>query len=458
MKTIKFEIEIKAFPHQEQSIEALEHFINTTKEKTGVFVDMTLSDKNKSFCQDTKIIDQSGIISNCPYINTYTLSGYYNPTNHKDVEKWKEAVLTIANEYRKSYDYFFGKKDTVIDVTFIDEKGLDLQIINDDKSFENCINNIKTNINKEENKGKEKLSFTMRDRHKHTIPCGAVYIRDGKKYTTGEPFPEDVKTGDIYRYDGYEYCYNHSLFPIFNKDRSGSLLYEDNWRRNEEQEGWGVKIKDKKHHRNREFNAMLPKINDKPITNADYTYHDCQLLLKAPPIPETVTSMNGTFNGCNCLIMAPALPPKLKKGLALFMGCTLLREYANSPEGTTFGDFSNYHIPETFEEGKWIFKECKSMIVPPTFEHCTKMKDIYDAFELCVSLNDLSKFAFPSQIEPSPSNFYGCYSLSEKQIDKALTIKLPTLTLGDDFFSKEEDLTTSNVSENDTKKHDDINR
>ena len=103
-----------------------------------------MSNAHESFFQEEpyKYLGPNGTV-NYSSTRTYKLSGYYVPNKHHDITKWKESVLNIANEYRQGYEYWKGPNSITVDVIFTDKNGLDLQSIKDDKSFEECINDIK---------------------------------------------------------------------------------------------------------------------------------------------------------------------------------------------------------------------------------------------------------------------------------------------------------------------------
>jgi hypothetical protein len=294
----------------------------------------------------------------------------------------------------------------------------------------------------------------MSSNHENIIPQGAVYIRDGKEYTEGQPFPKDVKSGDIYKYDGYEYCYNGYVEPEF--DFEGS--YKDKWKENAKQKGWGVMIENGYFPKNLKFNDVLPTINGKPITNMDYTYHDCVRMMIAPNIPDTVKSMVCTFSGCRVLIKACSLPEGVEKATGLFEECPILREYQGSSKETLAGDFSKYPIPSTLKVAKAMFYGCTSVLSAPDFSHCTQMEKMSGVFTGCVLLNDISNFAFPSHIKPDTYSFNACYSLSKEQIEQAMQHKKTVkeeFVFGNEFFNNQEEMTTSSISA-DKKKHQDF--
>lgn len=145
METAKFEFEIKPIPST-RIMDTLKYWANITREKTGVFVDITMSNAHESFYEDEvyRTHRSDGLEVSMPATRTYKLSGYYVPDRHHDISKWKEAVLNIANEYRQGYEYWNGSNSITVDVIFIDKNGLDLQSIKDEKTFEECIKDVKS--------------------------------------------------------------------------------------------------------------------------------------------------------------------------------------------------------------------------------------------------------------------------------------------------------------------------
>ena len=85
-----------------------------------------------------------------PSCESVTVSGYYNPLDRGITpEKWKVAVMTMFDEYRKTYKEITGN-EFEIDVIFQDKNGLDLQVLKDDTSLEQCTAELNGIINRQE--------------------------------------------------------------------------------------------------------------------------------------------------------------------------------------------------------------------------------------------------------------------------------------------------------------------
>lgn len=157
MKTIKFETEIQ-YPNRviekyDRNIDDyLKRIANHIYDETKVFVGCTISEaKNRTFLEGQEYIrafpDTVKIEPSCESV---TVSGYYNPIN-KDItpEKWKVAVMTMFDEYRKLFQEKVGK-NLEINVIFNDGNGLDLQTLKDDNSLVKCTEELNGIINKQE--------------------------------------------------------------------------------------------------------------------------------------------------------------------------------------------------------------------------------------------------------------------------------------------------------------------
>ena len=157
MQTIKFEAEIQypnrtMSPYDTNIDELLRKIVNGVKENTNVFVGCTISEaKNRTFLEGqnyTKwFIDKPVEVPSCESV---TISGYYNPLDKSVTpEKWKVAVMTMFDEYRKTYKEITGNEFEV-DVIFQDKNGLDLQVLKDDTSLEQCTAELNGIINRQE--------------------------------------------------------------------------------------------------------------------------------------------------------------------------------------------------------------------------------------------------------------------------------------------------------------------
>ena len=150
MQITKFEVEINPIPTRD-IMGMLRRWATEIEKETGAFVEMTLSNENNSFRKGETYHDTAGNNTwEIPSRHTYTLSGYCIPDKNPDVNKWKLAVLKVMDEYRKAGDYWFGQDKTRLDVIFTDKNGIDLQTLKNDKSLEECTEDIKGILRRQE--------------------------------------------------------------------------------------------------------------------------------------------------------------------------------------------------------------------------------------------------------------------------------------------------------------------
>lgn len=167
METTKFELEIKKLPTNHM-INTLNLWADAAQEKHGVFVDITLSNTNQSLHKikkETPSISEpnkTNIVPITEFASTYNLSGYFIPDKHIDLENWKLAVLDIANNYRKTYEYWYGPNKISANVIFTDKNGLDLQIIKDDESFIKSVVSIKDSFIETEEQNPSEIDEVLR--------------------------------------------------------------------------------------------------------------------------------------------------------------------------------------------------------------------------------------------------------------------------------------------------------
>lgn len=157
MQTIRFETEIqypsRVIEKYDRNIDDyLKKIANRIYNDTNVFVGCTISEaKNRTFLEGQEYVrpflDTIRVEPSCESV---TVSGYYNPIDKSVTpEKWKVAVMTMFDEYRKLYQEKTGK-NLEVDVIFNDGKGLDLQALKDDESLKQCTEELSGIINKQE--------------------------------------------------------------------------------------------------------------------------------------------------------------------------------------------------------------------------------------------------------------------------------------------------------------------
>lgn len=241
-------------------------------------------------------------------------------------------------------------------------------------------------------------------KHENIIPKGASYFcrKENKYYHEGEMMPTP-DTGDIYRFGDYEYGYN-----LANTNDMENNWDEDYWRMNEQQNGWGVKCKTLG-----QPSEMLTSINGEPITCVDYAFHENNIMTESPQIPDTVVSARYTYCECESLIKAPQLPIVLENMEGIFMGCVIMREYEGAKEGTAWGDFFGYHIPEGVEDMDRAFCRNRSIVTLPDISRCNWLQHLQDTFSGMSSLKDISYFKFPENVKDLTFTWANCYNLQK---------------------------------------------
>ena len=153
----------------------------------------------------------------------------------------------------------------------------------------------------------------------NTIPEGGTYyvgingIMTGdyfgykEKYEAGEPFPEEVKEGDVYVYGDYEYRYNKRYTEMSRWSDTISL------------DGWGVRVVVAGQS---EFGEILSYINGKPVVEMSATFDGCRYMETVPVIPSTVVNLNYCFVGCIAMPEAPVIPNSVTNLYNAFSNCT----------------------------------------------------------------------------------------------------------------------------------------
>ena len=142
--------------------------------------------------------------------------------------------------------------------------------------------------------------FTVTDSmtivHNGIIPEGAIYYVQATReygstklkeyvspvatYTEGQPFPQTVKDGDVYIYEGYEYRYNTEYYAPM-----------DEWQLNENN-GWTVRVIDST---KTNYPKLLTTINNKNLVSMQHAFTFCDKMETAPAIPNSVNNLYATF-------------------------------------------------------------------------------------------------------------------------------------------------------------------
>ena len=109
--------------------------------------------------------------------------------------------------------------------------------------------------------------------------------------------------------------------------------------------GWNVHVIDTT---KTEYEPILSEFAGVPIIALNSTFIDCENLIKAPLLPDTVKTMRFTFARCYKLKEVSNLPSSLEKMVSTFANCIALEKIVDIPKGTK--NISN------------IFENCKGLI------------------------------------------------------------------------------------------------
>ena len=131
------------------------------------------------------------------------------------------------------------------------------------------------------------------------------------------------------------------------------------------------------------------------ITSLKQCFKDCENLVQAPIIPESVTDMKGCFFNCTSLTKPPVIPEGVKSMHTTFSGCIELIE---APE-----------IPKSVEDLTACFIRCKKLTKMPKISEGVKKME--RTFSECEKLTEVSEL--PESLENMLKCFYGCVALEK---------------------------------------------
>ena len=308
--------------------------------------------------------------------------------------------------------------------------------------------------------------------NRETADWDEEYTSYTAKYGPGECLPAECTTGDIFRYDEYEYRYNQSNSHPSNSDSCS-------WSTKSGQNGWGVRViyMGYKQH---QFHPILAEVNNQPVTSMQNTYYKCNLR-KAPVIPSSVTNMistfercssltditnlvipenvtnmgltfsrcttltdassliipsqvtnmSNTFSGCTKLQKAPVLTraTKLTSLSATFSGCTTLRreglpvlpDHITAMSGTfaectSLTDISDYHLPNSLTDMSGTFRKCSALTSEGIPVIPSEVKKMSSTFSDCISLTTLRKLIIPQGVTDISYLVSGCTALRDNDL------------------------------------------
>ena len=298
--------------------------------------------------------------------------------------------------------------------------------------------------------------------HKGVVPEGAVYLighADGMKWVLderllpGDAMPETVGVGHLYYYGDYIYVYGGKYQPgapfTIEDESFGKVIgiYMD-----VDFGGWQVVTVNKTKS---EYGEIMYNINGKDVTSMSYTfstYSDDSALVKAPQIPNTVTSLDYTFygcklltevsnisntainlsnmfNGCTALTKVPKIPDTAINLINMFNGCTALTVAPElSKSATDLGSmFSGCtaltrapEIPETATKINSMFNGCTALKVAPKIPK--NVDNMMLTFFNCTSLTG------PIEIDANPTTYDGALYLTQiTEVTGSTTLKTEIL-------------------------------
>jgi len=219
----------------------------------------------------------------------------------KEQSEYKEAVMSALEKNNITEEDYYGYaiKVTVDGVEFID-KTTTKDIV------------LKSNYIIPEG-----ATYITGAQPGEEVGAGVGYVWDyssATTYVSGDPFPNKVKAGDIFRYEDYEYVYN-------------SCFHETTCRPSEwmpcqtADNGWSVYAVDGS---KTTYGTIIETINGYDVIRMEATFIECYKLTTAPVIPSTVKIMESTFYNCEALTTAPVIPNSVTYMRNTFCGCTAL--------------------------------------------------------------------------------------------------------------------------------------
>ncbi len=219
------------------------------------------------------------------------------------------------------------------------------------------------------------------------IPAGCKYIMtDGTELQAGEYMPKVPGKNDQFVTADYRYSF------------SGT--------------GWKSSVLDKS---KTEYEPLLATINGYPL-KAVY-FADCQNMISAPILPDTVTDLDSAFYGCSSMTAAPVIPQGVKNLSLTFAHCVSLKVAPVIPDGvwnlwSTFEDCISLEVAPELPTGvtdlAMTFQGCSSLKTAPVIPQ--GVTDLGFTFADCVSLEAAP--VIPEAVTDLSYTFSGCTSLT----------------------------------------------
>jgi len=262
----------------------------------------------------------------------------------------------------------------------------------------------------------------------NTIPEGGTYYTGvtnstswasasgyAEKYIAGEQFPPEVKTGDMYIYNGYVYRYNY----YYNVTSSSTYAYL-----NENQNGWGVKVQNTSKS---SYPDMLDMVNKQPVTTLYRTFESCKNMTTAPHISKYARELNRTFYNCNSLTNIDNVQITINaENLHSTFSKTAISRLPNLSKATNIEDMSfafyeclnitsveNLKMPNSTTVATRIFYKCKNLT---NINGLTLSNNLTTAYEMFggTSIGNVDNFIIPESVTNIERLFCQVKTLSGK--------------------------------------------
>ena len=213
----------------------------------------------------------------------------------------------------------------------------------------------------------------------------------------------------MYVYGDYKYTYRYCYFD---GDWFDKKTYEEDF--GVPLDGWSAIVVDKT---KTNYGEILSSINGEDLTNLVSTFSECDSLVTAPVIPNTVIDMFYTFCYCEKLEEAPIIPNGVINMNSTFSNCTSLIKAPIIPDnvidmGGTFYECVSLtqvsNIPSKVEDLGIAFYHCKLLTTVPAIPSTVDVME--ETFSGCLVLEN------EIEINANPSEFKGCFGNTEKQI------------------------------------------
>ena len=299
-------------------------------------------------------------------------------------------------------------------------------------------------IKKEENKVEEKMEAESVDtpksmNHNGEIPLGGIYIQDGKEYRFGDQFPEP-KTGDIYKFGGYQYVYNKKVISDKEPIRVNLGFRVNQGEYKEKKINGEVKqipVRSNFEPFGKDNFRMINSVDSRDLVSGiDYVNSCgwCALAtnVNAPLYPpalcsiagQPVTNMDYAYRCMHNLKIMPPIPPTVESAVGIGMHCCSLK---------IVPDLSNTKIMylDNAFEGCYSLTNVSGMKLPETTLTTTSMfastgvqfpPDMSDAKNLLSAQSMFLNSKMPAENIPSLSDFEHLVENGDKMMDKTASI------------------------------------